>query len=104
MKSLSSDTLISADQRAVSGRSGRQDGGSDYGQWMGFDRSRTSVRLYSYFFVVGLYAVALAFIVAAVAAPDDDRGGYTGMVVLWGSGALAATALLWGVERRRRRD
>jgi hypothetical protein len=89
---------------AVSGRSGSQDSGRAYCQEMGSYRPGTWVRVYSYLFVTGLFAVALAFIVAAVSASDEDRGGYTGMAVLWGSGALAAAALLLAIERRRPHD
>jgi hypothetical protein len=61
-------------------------------------------RVGSYAFVTGLVLVAVGFVVAAVGASAEDRGGYTGMAVLWGSGALAAVALLVAIERRRPRD
>jgi hypothetical protein len=67
-------------------------------------RSGPLVRLCSYVFVTALFAIALALVVAALAAPDEDRGGYVGMAVLWGSGALAAAALLIAIERRRSSD
>jgi hypothetical protein len=67
-------------------------------------RSGQRVRFYSYVFVAGLCGIALALVVAAVTASDEHRGGYTGMAVLWGSGALAAAALLMAIERRRPGD
>ena len=62
------------------------------------------MRFYSYVFVAGLGGVALALVGAAATASDEHRGGYTGMAVLWGSGALAAAALLRAIERRRPGD
>lgn len=64
-------------------------------------RSRSFLRVYSYLFVIGLFAITLALVGAAASASDGQHGGYAGMAVLWGSGAIAASLLLWAIERRR---
>ena len=62
--------------------------------------SRPFLRVYSYLFVIGLFAITLA-LVAAASASDKNQGGYAGIAVMWGSGAIAAALLLWAIERRR---
>jgi hypothetical protein len=60
------------------------------------------VRAWSIVFVVGLVAIAVGLVVAAVRASGEDRGAFTGLAVLWVAWAAAAVALLVAIERKRR--
>jgi phosphatidylserine synthase len=63
--------------------------------------SQPRLRIYSILFVVGLFVVTLAFVLAATSASREDRGGYVGMAILWGCAAVAAAALLAAIDRKR---
>ena len=67
------------------------------------DSSALGLRLYSMFFAAALALVAVVFTVLAVTSGPEQRGGFTGMAILWTTMATATVMLVVALERRLRK-
>lgn len=69
-------------------------------------RPNMGLRFYAFCFDIALVVavvVFVVFVVLAVIGPNEKRGAYIGIAIVWGAMAVGAVALTVAVERRLRR-
>lgn len=66
-------------------------------------RPNMGLRFYAFCFDIALVVAVVVFVVLAVIGPNEKRGAYLGIAIVWGAMAVGAVALTVAVERRLRR-
>lgn len=66
-------------------------------------RPSAGLRVYAFCLDISLVVAVVVFVVLAVIGPDETRGAYIGIAIIWGAMAVGAVALTVAVERRLRR-